>query len=311
MSTTPPPDRVLSRLQRMDDYEFEHFVAELWERQGWDTEVSQASTDAGIDVTATKELPFPQKALIQAKRYGSTSTVGGPDIQQYASLKHQEDGVDSVIVVTTNAFSRQAKRRAEELNVKTVDGDDLVDLIERLDAYHILGNYTPPENHTTETAAGHTMEESSTQNSTAKSSKSTSDSEFSFKEVSPDTYLRFIQLGTAAWTIGFALAMIGYSGGLFGSLVGIAAIVGWFAFPPALYYEGQRVSDETEWSPHRTLYAIGGAFPFLNALVGGIYLYRRKQAYKATDPDPTPPTDTNEEDRKKRKTRDAVREKTK
>lgn len=39
MFPTPPPDRVLSCLQRMDDYEFEHFVAELWERQGWETDV--------------------------------------------------------------------------------------------------------------------------------------------------------------------------------------------------------------------------------------------------------------------------------
>lgn len=310
MSTTPPSDRVLSQLQSMDDYEFEYFVADLWDRQGWDTQVTQSSTDAGIDVIATKELPFSQKALIQAKRYGSTSTVGGPDIQQYASLKYQEDGVDSVIVVTTNTFSRQAQRRAEELNVKTVDGGDLVDLIERLDAYDVLDSYTSIENETTQTATGPPEEAITTWNSSSNSSKNTTDSEFSFKEVSPDTYLRFIQLGTATWSIGFALGMIGYSGGMFGSIVGILAVVGWFAFPPALYYEGQRVSEETEWTPHRKLYAIGGAFPFLNALVGGIYLYRRRRAYRGTGQESIRDTDASEEETEERKMAEVVREKT-
>lgn len=294
----------------MDNYEFEHFVADLWERQDWDTQVTQAGTDAGIDVIATKELPFPQKALIQAKRYGSTSTVGGPEIQQYASLKHQEDGVDSVIVVTTNTFSRQAQRRAEELNVKTVDGNELVDLIDRLGAYDVLDSYTPSENETTQRPTGSTREASSATSSPSNSSLDTADSGFSFKEVSPDTYLRLIQLGTAAWTIGFALAMIGYSGGGFGSLVGIAALIGWIAFPPALYYEGKRASEETEWDPHRVLYAIGGSFPFLNALVGGIYLYRRRRAYRAIGPEPTHPVDSNEEEDGVGKKAEAVHEKT-
>ena len=54
-------DTIKRRLQRMENYDFEQFVGALWERQGWDCEVSQASNDAGIDVTATKSNPYPQK----------------------------------------------------------------------------------------------------------------------------------------------------------------------------------------------------------------------------------------------------------
>ncbi|GGM64074.1 hypothetical protein GCM10009017_12670 [Halarchaeum rubridurum] len=125
----------------MDDWDFEHFVADLWSRQGWTTEVEQQSADAGVDVRATKETPFQQKALIQAKRYGENTTVGGPDIQQYASLKHQEDGVDQVVIVTTGAVTSQAEARASDLNVKLVDGDDLVQLVDDLDAYDLVEQY--------------------------------------------------------------------------------------------------------------------------------------------------------------------------
>lgn len=136
-------DDLKRRLQQMENYEFEQFVADLWKRQGWTATVSQESVDAGIDVTAVKNDPYPQKQLIQAKRYGANTTVGGPDVQQYASLKQQEKGVDSVLVVTTSSFTRHAEARAKDLNVKLIDGDDLVGLIDRIDAYDLVEEYVP------------------------------------------------------------------------------------------------------------------------------------------------------------------------
>ena len=121
---------IKSTLQEMDEYEFEYLVADLWELDGWDTTVSQASNDDGVDVTAIKDAPFDRKELIQAKRYSNGTSVGGPDIQQYASLRHQEPGVDSVAVVTTSGFTTSAERMAEKLNVKLVDGDSLATWIE-------------------------------------------------------------------------------------------------------------------------------------------------------------------------------------
>lgn len=50
------------QLQTMDNYAFEHFVADLWEMMGWQTEVSQASLDAGIDVIAEKESPYHHRS---------------------------------------------------------------------------------------------------------------------------------------------------------------------------------------------------------------------------------------------------------
>jgi len=145
-----------SRVQGLGDYEFEQFVAELWGRIGWETEVTQASADAGIDVIATKEKPYPQKKVIQAKRYSDNTTVGAKDIQQYASLQHQVEGADSVIVVTTSRFTGPAEERAAELNVKLVDGERLVEMIHQTEAQDLVAEYlsvreqtSPPEDSST------------------------------------------------------------------------------------------------------------------------------------------------------------------
>ena len=131
-------------LQEIDEYEFEHFVAELWGRMGWETEVTQGTTDKGIDVVATKRNPYEMKQLIQAKRYSESSTVGSPDIQQYASLRHQETNVDAVVVVTTSTFSTQAEQIADDLNVKLIDGTELEKLVEKYNCEELVLRYADP-----------------------------------------------------------------------------------------------------------------------------------------------------------------------
>lgn len=150
------PDGVLWRMQNMDDFQFEHLVADLWEEQGWNTTVSQQSADAGIDVTATKTFPYDEKALIQAKRYSEDTTVGSRKVQQYSALKQQEPGVDKVIIVTTGRFTSPAQRLGEQLNVKLIDGDDLMDLVyylgcaDLMDEYNLLPHSEPLVDETVE-----------------------------------------------------------------------------------------------------------------------------------------------------------------
>ena len=136
-------DEVLGRLQGMDAIDFEHFCADLWRRQGWDAEVRQASTDAGVDVVLRRnEGGFEQRAVLQAKRYGEDNKVGGPEIQQYGSLREQE-GVDFCAVVTTSSFTRGAEDRAEELNVRLIGAEDLMEVVDETDAVDLLDEYAP------------------------------------------------------------------------------------------------------------------------------------------------------------------------
>lgn len=133
--------QLLEWLQSLDDFAFEHFVADLWQEMGYETEVEQQSGDAGVDVRATRDGPLNEKVLIQAKRYSMSTTVGGPEVQQYAALRQQEDNVDSVVVVTTSKFTGPAEERAAELNVKTINGKELLELIKEHSAYDLVERY--------------------------------------------------------------------------------------------------------------------------------------------------------------------------
>lgn len=117
------------RILELDNREFEQFIAALWRKRGWHTELTPTSGDRGIDVIATREAPFPQKHLIQVKRYAPDNLVGGPELSRYASLQELESKADVVIVVTTSDFTEQARQLADELNVKMVNLESLVSLI--------------------------------------------------------------------------------------------------------------------------------------------------------------------------------------
>lgn len=140
ISATSSRDDLKRWLQGMGNEDFEHFVADLWERQGWSCEVSQKSRDKSLDVLAEKEQPYHQRHAIQAKRYKSGNNVGGPKISEYASLRDQFDA-DAALVVATSGYTRDARERAETLNVKLIDGDDLVDMIEEHNAHDLLHRY--------------------------------------------------------------------------------------------------------------------------------------------------------------------------
>lgn len=155
---------VVQKLQEMDPYAFEQFIGDLWERKGWETTVSKESNDRGVDIRASKAYPYDQQLLIQAKRYGPDTTVGGPDIQQYASLAHQEDGIDKVAIVTTSEFTPQARTMADDLNVKRLNGTDLVAVIRQENAMDLVAAYAdieasheegePPAGRTADETAG-------------------------------------------------------------------------------------------------------------------------------------------------------------
>lgn len=135
----------LEQLQEVDSYEFEQFVAKLWELQNWDTYVTKGADDGGIDVIAEQSKPFPKKQVIQVKRYEPSNSVGRPDVQQYASIRQEQTDVDTVVVVTTGRFTDGAEEVAKKLNVKLIDGPQLYNLIDALDAFQLAQSYIDPE----------------------------------------------------------------------------------------------------------------------------------------------------------------------
>jgi len=135
-------EELISGLHQINEYDFEQVIADLWERQGWSTEVTQESNDKGIDVIAERDEPFDHKHVIQAKKYEPSNAVGCPEIQQYASLRQQIDNVDAVVIITTGRFTSNAKEAADELNVKLINGEKLYKIFNSCKAFDILYSYT-------------------------------------------------------------------------------------------------------------------------------------------------------------------------
>ena len=136
-------DTVKRALRGLDGAQFEYFVADLWEEDGWETAVTQTSNDVGVDVEAVKRDTIEQKLVIQTKRYKEGNKIGRPKIQQYYSLKEQDARADAAVVVTTSSFTDSAENWARDHNVKLVDGDDLTDLIHRVGADDLVREYVP------------------------------------------------------------------------------------------------------------------------------------------------------------------------
>ncbi|UHQ98251.1 restriction endonuclease (plasmid) [Natrinema zhouii] len=281
-----------TELQSMDDYEFEHFVGDLWEEMGWDCEVSTASNDKGIDVRARKTAPYEQKALIQAKRYTKGNKVGSPDIQQYSSLKHQEANVDKVIMVTSSSYSRNAEELAGDLNVKLIDGDDLVNLIDQAEADHLIEDYfdvNPEEQVTEETESEAEVEEvspvetyeyrrespnterdSETDREMARSTANSADEDGEIPL--PDTiWTTVIGTCTAGWVMFFVL-----EGVIPDTLLGFIVFVSWIGLPIGIFMDSRATREVAPWPKYRKTYLFCSAMIFFGLLVGCWYLLLRK-----------------------------------
>jgi len=185
------------QLRQLDPYEFEQFVADLWSLQGWETTVSQQSSDRGIDIIATKSQPIEQKHVLQVKRYGDGNTVGSQAVQQYSSLRQQEPGTDMVVIITTSDFTRQAQELADQLNVKLVNGPELSQLIEQVDAETLVAEYM--DNGQT------TQVETPGTNTTATDSQETMTDETSEEMGTVDALLAVIQLLLILGVFGYVL----------------------------------------------------------------------------------------------------------
>lgn len=132
---------ILPTLRSLPPRHFEQFVADVWQEcQGWTTEVMDAGRDRGLDVIGEPPGGGP-KTAVQCKRYAEGNKISSDQIQQYASLRQQWDDVTGVTVVTTSSFTKAAEELADRLDVKCIDGDDLVRLVRRYDAEEILAWY--------------------------------------------------------------------------------------------------------------------------------------------------------------------------
>lgn len=101
-------------IDKMDGATFEHFCADLLRVNGWtDVQITPASGDHGIDITAEKD---DIKWGFQCKRWNGTKVDAIAIGQTYKGKALYE--CDIVAIITTSSFTRQAEDEARQLGIK-------------------------------------------------------------------------------------------------------------------------------------------------------------------------------------------------
>ncbi|MDZ5471878.1 restriction endonuclease [Bacillus sp. 31A1R] len=113
----------IDEIDKMDGIQFEHYLAELFKKQGYRVEVTRSFGDYGADLVLKKEN---HRIVVQAKRY--KSNVGVKAVQEVKSAVSHYDA-NEAWVVTNSGFTKQAYTLAQSNNVRLFDRDDLINMI--------------------------------------------------------------------------------------------------------------------------------------------------------------------------------------
>lgn len=113
---------LLNWLRSMKPSEFEDYIADLFNRLGYKTEAVGQSHDGGIDVIAEKD---GIKNYIQCKKFITSEVTLGSVRDFYGALAdHLANGQGYFI--TTNKFTLDARKFAEDKPIELIDGFELI-----------------------------------------------------------------------------------------------------------------------------------------------------------------------------------------
>ncbi|MFA4942784.1 MAG: restriction endonuclease [Patescibacteria group bacterium] len=116
---------LLNSLRNLKPSDFENYIAYLFNKLGFSTELVGGSYDGGVDVIAVKDNI---KYYIQCKKF-ITSQVSVGDVRNFygALVDHLANGKGYFI--TTNKFTLEAERFAEDKPIELIDGYRLIEYI--------------------------------------------------------------------------------------------------------------------------------------------------------------------------------------
>lgn len=114
--------------------QFEELVAEAYRRKGYTVrENLTQGPDGGVDIWMEKD---GESHIVQCKQWKARK-IGVPTVREMYGIMVSE-GANSVSIVTSGSFTRDAKRFSEGKRIKLVDGPKLANLVRDVRAN--LGN---------------------------------------------------------------------------------------------------------------------------------------------------------------------------
>lgn len=116
-------------MAELSGHDFEHFVAELLHAMGYETRVTQASGDGGIDVVAHRDPLGLEPPIIKVQCKRTLATQGGPQVQQLTGAL-APGGNELGLFVTLGTFSSDARHiERTRQDLRLLSGPDLVELL--------------------------------------------------------------------------------------------------------------------------------------------------------------------------------------
>ena len=97
-------------LLKLDPYQFEDLVLELFRSLGYRAEVTKRTSDGGIDIIAHHKPPglsTELKIVIQCKRWKPDRKIGAREVRELADVVIRE-GASIGILITTSGYTKQA-----------------------------------------------------------------------------------------------------------------------------------------------------------------------------------------------------------
>lgn len=112
-------DEDLNFSEDMNPYEYEHFCANEFKKNGWDANATQGSSDQGVDVIAYKD---GVTLVGQCKKY--KRAVGNKAVQEVvAGIKFYDASIG--IVIAPNGFTKSANALAEANDIKLIHHSEI------------------------------------------------------------------------------------------------------------------------------------------------------------------------------------------
>lgn len=109
----------LNRINYMEGWEFEQYVADALRRSGYTVESTQLSGDQGVDLLLDMD---GRRVAVQLKRH--TRPLGNKAVQEvFAGMIHY--AAQEAWVITTSSFTKGALELARSTGVRLIDGNEL------------------------------------------------------------------------------------------------------------------------------------------------------------------------------------------
>lgn len=116
-----------NNFQHLSPFEFEEFVADLFNEMGYNARATSKSADYGVDVIAENGA---ERVAIQVKRHQPSNKVGAPTVQKTLGSRYKADA-DMTVIVTTSHFTGPAFEQARDAPIELWDKEKLHREVER------------------------------------------------------------------------------------------------------------------------------------------------------------------------------------